>query len=337
MAASLRILIADDFEPFRRFVAQIVRNRPDAQVICDVSDGLEAVRKAKQLQPDVIFLDIGLPELNGIEAARQIRELSPASKILFVSMFSGPEIVREALAAGASAYVIKTDAGAEILRALDAALRGQQFLSSGLAGSVFEDRLDRRSPSDGSSSPAGLRQLPGRHEVGFYSGDESVLEHVAEFAGVALEKGHVAILVMTEPHRKALPSRLQAHGIGPRAASEQGRYIVIDAAETLSAFMRDGRPDPARFRECLGDLILSASKASGESPARVALFGECVHLLWAQGNAEAAIQLEKLGNELMALYDLDILCGYSVGGVHGPMDSHIYQQICAEHSLAHSR
>jgi hypothetical protein len=88
-------------------------------------------------------------------------------------------------------------------------------------------------------------------------------------------------------------------------------------------------PDPARFLELLGDLIVTATEAAKGKHPCVSVFGECVHLLWAQGNAEAAIQMEKLGNQLAKIHDVNILCGYSVGGVQGDMDSHIFQRICA--------
>jgi len=91
-------------------------------------------------------------------------------------------------------------------------------------------------------------------------------------------------------------------------------------------------PDPVRFLELLGDLIVAATEAAKGKHPRVSVFGECAHLLWAQGNAEAAIQMEKLGNKLTKIHDVDILCGYSVGSVEGKMDDHVFQQICAEHS-----
>ena len=89
--------MVDDYAPFRHFVRSTLRNLPGLQVIAEVSDGLEAVQQAQQLQPDLILLDIGLPNLNGIEAARQILELSPASKILFVSENRSWDIAGEAL------------------------------------------------------------------------------------------------------------------------------------------------------------------------------------------------------------------------------------------------
>src|SRR5271170_4203313 len=86
--SSIRVLVVDDYEPFRQFICSTLRKRPELQIVGEVSDGLEAVQKAQELQPDLIVLDIGLPTLNGIEAARRIRSVSPESKILFVSQES---------------------------------------------------------------------------------------------------------------------------------------------------------------------------------------------------------------------------------------------------------
>jgi len=99
-----------------------------------VSDGLEAVLKAAELQPDLILLDIGLPGLNGIEAARQIRKLSHKSKILFVSQESDADVVQEAFRIGALGYVVKAHAGSDLLRAVEAVCQGKRFVSAGLPG-----------------------------------------------------------------------------------------------------------------------------------------------------------------------------------------------------------
>jgi DNA-binding NarL/FixJ family response regulator len=106
--------------------------RPDLQIVCEASDGLEAVKNAEELQPDLIVLDIGLPGLHGIEAARRIRKLSPNSKILFVSQESSADVVQEALAAGGLGYVFKAYAQRELLVAVETALQSRQFVSSAL-------------------------------------------------------------------------------------------------------------------------------------------------------------------------------------------------------------
>jgi DNA-binding NarL/FixJ family response regulator len=132
-----RILLADDFQPFRQFVVKILGDRPELQIVYQASDGAEAVEQAKLWQPDLVLLDIGLPALNGFEAAAQIHIYSPKSKILFVSQESSSDIVSAAFSLGACGYLLKADAGAELLAAIDAVLRGARFVSSRLAGMGF--------------------------------------------------------------------------------------------------------------------------------------------------------------------------------------------------------
>jgi DNA-binding NarL/FixJ family response regulator len=126
------VLVVDDHEPFRRFVRATLSTKPELKIISEVSDGLEAVQKALELQPALIVLDIGLPGLNGIEAARRIRKLSPKSTILFLSQESSPEIVQEALRLGALGFVIKAYAARDLLIAVEAVLRNEQFVSNAL-------------------------------------------------------------------------------------------------------------------------------------------------------------------------------------------------------------
>lgn len=124
----------------------MLRKRSGLQIVGETADGLEAVQKAEELQPDLVVLDIGLPSLNGIEAARRIRKLSPESKILFVSQESSGDVVQEALALGALGYVVKTHAGSELLAAVEAVCQGRPFVSAGLAGHVPAELADRQAP-----------------------------------------------------------------------------------------------------------------------------------------------------------------------------------------------
>jgi DNA-binding NarL/FixJ family response regulator len=132
IGSRIRVLVVDDNEPFRGFVRATLSTRPELRIISEVSDGFEAVQKAQELQPGLIVLDIGLPGLNGLEAARRIRKLSPSSAVLFLSQESSPEIVHEAFCLGALGFVIKTHAASDLLLAVDAVLRKEQFVSSTL-------------------------------------------------------------------------------------------------------------------------------------------------------------------------------------------------------------
>lgn len=123
----MRILVVEDFAPFRLFIAETLATTRDLHIICEVADGLEAVQKAAELRPDLILLDIGLPSLNGIEAARQIRKLVPESKIIFLTQESSADVVREALKLGAWGYVVKANAASDLLPALEAVRSEKQF------------------------------------------------------------------------------------------------------------------------------------------------------------------------------------------------------------------
>ena len=129
--ALAHVLIAEDFRPFRQYLVSTLAKCENLQLVCDVSDGVEAVQKAEQLKPDLIILDVGLPSLNGIEAARQIRKLVPHTKIIFVTNESSADVVQEGLNLGAKGYVLKTKAADDLRVAIEAVLEGRQFISRG--------------------------------------------------------------------------------------------------------------------------------------------------------------------------------------------------------------
>jgi DNA-binding NarL/FixJ family response regulator len=170
---SSRVLVVEDSEHFRKFFCSTLGKKQELQVVGEVVDGLEAVERAEQVQPDLIVLDIGLPSLNGIEAARQIRKVSPNSKILFVSQESSTDVVQEALATGARGYVVKSDAGVELLEAVDAVLRGGQFVGKRYSGHDFVGASGAGASDEFriKSALAPLhqnREIANRHDVGFF-------------------------------------------------------------------------------------------------------------------------------------------------------------------------
>jgi DNA-binding NarL/FixJ family response regulator len=124
------VLVVEDFPAFRRFICSTLGESLDLRVIAEAADGLEAVQKVAELKPDLILLDIGLPAMNGIEAARQIRKLSPESKIVFVSQESSADVVEEALSTGACGYVVKTRAASQLLGVVEAVISGTRFVHS---------------------------------------------------------------------------------------------------------------------------------------------------------------------------------------------------------------
>lgn len=293
--------------------------------MCEAEDGLEGIVQAQRFKPDVILMDIGLPKLNGFEVTRQIRKLAPNSKILFLSAVRDPQIAQEALHIGASGYVVKSDAGRDLVNAVEAVLRGKKFVSHELK--LYIPETEHTHGLDSS----GIR----RHEVQFYSDDAIFLGSVTRFVRSALKAGNAVMVVATRPHQDGLLRELRAQGVDASTAFQRGAYISLDAADVLSTVLVDDWPDAVQFTETFGKLIQSALKAATAEHPSVAIFGEAVALLWAAGRREAAIRLEQLGNQLVKIYPVDILCAYPFG-LQIQENESAFNAVLAEHSAVYS-
>lgn len=325
--------MVDDYEPWRRFVSSALQRSPELQVVGEASDGIGAVQKAGDLQPDLILLDIGLPEQNGIEAARQIRNLSPGSKIIFITENRAPEIANEALRTGGSGYLIKSAAGSELFHAIDAVLEGRRFVTSRLAGSIETDEDAAAHVPATNIVPRRNGQPATRHEVEFYSDDAAFVDGFACGIKAALKSGKPVIVIASEPHRTAILERLQSHQVDVNAAIEHGNYRARDPRDTLSAIMEGDMPNPALCSNVVNALVQKACNVRGQH-ARVAIFGECAPTLLADGNVEAAVRLEHLWEEVTKTCQADTLCGYLWSAFPEKENSPIFKRICAAHRFA---
>ena len=339
--SSFRVLVVDDFEPFRRLICSTLSKNPEFRIVGEASDGLEAVHKSEALQPDLIVLDLALPTLDGIAAARRIRVVSPQSKILFVSQESSADVVQEALSLGALGYVVKAQAGSELWPAVEAVRQGKRFISGSLS------RLGLTADAQGSDSlgyqesRASLAlkkgEIPHRHEVEFYADDASFIDGFSRFIVARLRAGNAVIAVATELHQARLLQRLVKNGVNIADAIEEGRYLAVSVPETLSRFMVNDLPDSTRFLKVTGDLLAAAAKTAKGELSRVVVCGECSPFLWAQGNPDGAIQLEHLWSGIAKTHGVVVLCGYVLTDYQREQESHICDRICAEHSAVVSR
>jgi CheY-like chemotaxis protein len=295
----VKILVVEDYAPFRRITCRTLQRRTEFEIF-EAGDGLEAVQKAEELQPDLILLDINLPKLHGFEAAKQIRRLAPRARLLFMSQESSSDIVRKALSLGAHGYVQKLSAGTDLLPAIDAVLGGQRFLSRSVA---FTEPTD---------APA-----PRRHEILFCADDAAVVDGLTRYIAAALNAADAAIVLVTESHRPHLLQALRTQGVDIDGAIERGTCLSFDA---------DVAPDPVKFLEAINGVRAAAAKA-GKAHPRVALCGERAGRLWAAGRTAEAVQLEQLCGELA--HDVDILCAYPVPDT---TDDQALTRICAEHT-----
>jgi PAS domain S-box-containing protein len=181
-----------------------------------------------------------------------------------------------------------------------------------------------------SPSRSGQQQA---HSVQFYSDDALLLDDLTQFIATALYGGSSAVVIATKAHSDILYSRLESADLDFSQAVAEGRYLSFDASEILGRLMSDGRLDPARFSQLLGGTFAQASAASRAEEHRVVAFGEMVAVLWAEGHAQAAIQMEKLWNTLARSHSFSLRCAYPVQGFCREQDADSMLKICAEHSL----
>ena len=336
-SAPIRVLVAEDHEPFRRFLSSRLHSRTGWHVIGEVADGLAAVQKATQLLPDLVLLDIGLPTLNGIDAARQIRAVSPHSKILFVSQESSADIVQAALETGAQGYVCKIDAPSELITAVETIFLGRKYRSTSVADANFVETSVSPALSNERKLIQKRQQLRAEkgwyHEVGFYPDDGSVWDARADLVRAALKNGNAAVVIASETHHREFLSRLQAYGVNVRVAIEQARYVAQDVTAALSSLMVNDLPDPLRFSKLAGELIARAAASVAGDTSRVFVCGEGATLLWEQGNEEGVVQLEHLWNEMAKNHGIQVHCGYLLSSFHGETVRNAFGRICAEHSV----
>jgi PAS domain S-box-containing protein len=170
------------------------------------------------------------------------------------------------------------------------------------------------------------------HSVQFYGDDSFLLDGLTQFLTPALLAGGSAIIIATEVHRQSVADRLASHGVDLRQAIDEGRYLSIDAAQTLAQFMVNGQPEPARFAEVVGSLISRLASAARGRDRRVVAFEEMVALLWSQGKIEAAIQLEQLWNHLARTHAFQLHCAYPIHLFSREQDGETLRRIFAEHS-----
>lgn len=168
------------------------------------------------------------------------------------------------------------------------------------------------------------------HVVQLYNDDSLLIEELTRYIGAALGSGHSAVVIATKPHRDALAKSLARNGFDLSVAIQNGRCILLDAAETLEEFLVRDWPDEVRFRECIGGIIAQAKSAARSPEPRVAAFGEMVAVLCGRGKHQAAIRLEQLWNELLLKHRFTLCCAYPTTAFDAA-NQRVFEEVCAEH------
>ena len=171
MAKKIKVLIADDHQVVRDGLSAILQTKDDIAVVGEARDGVEAVEKARQLQPDVVLMDISMPRMNGVEATRRIKEQMPQIRVVVLTMYEEEEYIFDLVKTGVSGYLLKNSDSALIVKAIRAAAKGESFLHPTVAGKILTE-FTPLSENRGKKPPKGKADLTER--------EQEVLQHIAE-------------------------------------------------------------------------------------------------------------------------------------------------------------
>jgi DNA-binding NarL/FixJ family response regulator len=209
---ALRLLLADDHEIVRQGLRSILATLRDCEVVGEAADGRQAVAMAKELNPDVVILDIGMPSLNGLEAARQILKVRPQTKVLILTMHESDSVIREVLDAGARGYILKTDAGRDLVTAVESLRRNKAFFTSRVSQMILDGFL-KGDPRPRAAESGGIRLTPRQREIVQLLAEGKSSKEVAVTLDLSVKTA--------ETHRANIMRKLDCHSV-----SEVVRYAI---------------------------------------------------------------------------------------------------------------
>ena len=212
--APFRILLADDHEVVRAGLRALLEEQSGWEVVAEAADGRDAVEKASKLKPDVVVIDIAMPSLNGLEAVRQIVKTVPNTKVLVLTMYDSDPLIQQVLQAGARGYLLKSDAGRDLVSAIDALRRNKTFFTPKVSQMVLEGYLDK-SPKEKETEeePESLRLTSRQREIVQLLAEGKSSKEVAAVLGLSVKTA--------ETHRANIMRKLDCHSV-----TELVRYAI---------------------------------------------------------------------------------------------------------------
>jgi DNA-binding NarL/FixJ family response regulator len=322
----IRALVVDDHEPWRRYAALAVEASLDATVVGEAADGAQAVAEATRLRPDLVVIDVGMPAMNGLEAAQRILAELPAACLVFLSENPSADTADAAIALGASAYVMKSDAAFELCPALRRAIEGRLFVAGRLVAHVGANGAGAR-----------LNQGARCHEAALCPDRRGLVDAYTRFLESALRIGSSALLLSRGHTRDEVDDRLRRAGVDLGGAIAEGRYVVVDPQLVIDTVLLNGAIDERAFWNLAVPLVTRALRSSRGGAPRIAACGAIAPVLWRQGHTEASIRVEQLVDDLARRYDIDVLCGYALDEGPADDDGRVLAHVHTAHSLVYAR
>ena len=305
----LRVLVADDNASI--LAKASTRLARDFEVVAAVSDGRQALYAARRLDPDVAVLDVTMPEIDGFQTARELKQSGSRARIVMMTMHDSDEFVAAAIDSGALGYVLKTRMHSDLVSAIDHAIAGRLFV-----------------PSLTSLRAIALAPSAGRHAMLLGVEPRLFLDEVSRLLASAIRRGDMAAIIGTEASRDGVSERLLAKGCDLAKAIDRGTYVSIDAVEAVAQVMVGGRLDIDRVAAFVDDFERSRLAVSASN---LTVIGEMSPLLCADGHSEAALELESTWDNLTRGLPFLTVCCYSVAAFNQGSPE-LFPTICASHS-----
>jgi len=308
-----RVLLADDhvdlLESVRRHLAAAF------DIVATAADGRQALDLARRLRPDVVVLDVSMPELDGFETLEQLRRDGPETRVVFLTMHADDEFVIAAINGGAHGYVLKSRIHLDLISAVDHALAGRLFVPSLISLSTV----------------AGTR-----HALHLHADGSRYLDEVSQLVRATLRSGEPVVLVTSEATRIGVAQRLQARHMNLTVLAERGQYITMDSAQALSHVMHDGRPVKERVAEMIHGLDLLRLAVPNRTPGRLTIVGDMSACLCRNGDFEAALDLERTWHDLTRALPFFTVCCYPSDCFENSEALNVLSNVCAAHSAVTS-
>jgi DNA-binding NarL/FixJ family response regulator len=308
-----RVLLADDHAHVRESLSRFLAAAVD--IVATAADGRQALDLARRLRPDVVVLDVAMPNCNGFQALEQLRRDVPETRVVFLTMYSDNESVAAAMTGGAHGYVLKSRMHLDLISAIHHAL----------AGRLFAPTVTSLSTVAGS-----------RHAVQFHKNDSHFLDDVSRLVDATLRSGEQVVMVTCEATRIGVEQRLQARRMNLAMLAEQGQYVAQDSALALSHAMHDGRPDKGRLAEVVNGLDRLRLAFPKGPRSRLTIFGDMAVPLCRNGDFEAALEFERVWNELTRALPFFTVCSYPIDCFEHSAARNHHLSVCDEHSAVTS-
>jgi DNA-binding NarL/FixJ family response regulator len=309
-----RVLVADDHSHVLEMIVEQLA--ADFEIVAAASDGRQALELLFRLDPDIAVLDINMPGLDGFQVLRELRRTGSRAKVLLLTLHQNDEFIIRAIQSGAHGYVLKTRMRTDLMSAIDHALAGRLF----------------------APSLTSLSRIPrAGHIAQFHSDDPFFLNEVSQFILATIRSGELLVVVATEQTRTGIAQRLEEFGMDLAAMTAQEQYVVMDAAESLSHFMRDGRTDASRLSDVVADLDRLRLSSPRGPQSRLTVFGEMAGLLCRDGRFAAAVEVERIWNNLTRSLPFLTVCSYPIECFMDETSRKMVPIVCAEHlAISHS-